>query len=69
MTMAIHSTKPRDLPKGVYWYMKPGKEPEICEKRDGEDFVRFTNGAHQTWLREGESFYGPLPMPEVGNQD
>jgi len=40
--MASQPTKPRDLPKGAYWYMVPGKEPTICEKREGEAFVRFT---------------------------
>lgn len=41
--MAIYSANPSELPKGAFWYVVPGKEPMICEKRDGEAFVRFTN--------------------------
>lgn len=41
----------------------PGKEPVICEKPEGEAFVRFTNGGRQDWARDGESFVGPLAVP------
>lgn len=54
---------PKTLAPGVYWYIVPGKASEICEKRDGEDFVRFTSGARQSWVRDGERFEGPLVAP------
>jgi hypothetical protein len=59
--MAANTLK--TLAPGVYWYIVPSKSPEICEKRDGEDFVRFTNGSRQSWVREGERFEGPLIAP------
>jgi hypothetical protein len=63
--MASTSNTPKNLDPGVYWYLVPGKAPAICEKRVGEDFVRFTNGAHQSWAREGERFDGPLVPPAL----
>lgn len=57
--------KLRSLSPGVYWYMVPGKPADICEKREGENFVRFTNGSQQSWLRDGESFIGPLISPSI----
>ncbi|MCC8397327.1 hypothetical protein LJ656_32650 [Paraburkholderia sp. MMS20-SJTR3] len=55
--------EPKTLSPGAYWYVAPGKAPTICEKRDGEDFVRFTNGSHQTWTHDGARFVGPLVAP------
>jgi hypothetical protein len=54
---------PKTLRPGAYWYIKPGESPKICEKREGEDFVRFTNGGRQSWIRECESFVGPIDPP------
>lgn len=54
---------PKTLVPGAYWYMTPGQEPKICEKREGEAFVRFTNGSRQSWAREGEYFVGPIQVP------
>lgn len=51
------------LAAGAYWYTEAGKGPVICEKRQGEAFVRFTNGGRQSWCREGDRFDGPLPSP------
>jgi len=62
--MARTTNSPKSLAPGVYWYVVPKKAPQICEKRDGEDFVRFTNGAHQSWARDDERFDGPIPQPE-----
>ncbi|WP_146139380.1 hypothetical protein [Simplicispira suum] len=61
--MQCHDVKPSDLAPGVYWYVVPARPAEICEKRDGEDFVRFTNGGRQSWVRDGEGFIGPLFSP------
>lgn len=61
--MQCHEVKPSHLAPGVYWYVVPGRTAEICEKRDGEEFVRFTNGGRQTWVRDGEGFIGPLFSP------
>ena len=61
--MAATTNSPHTLTPGAYWYVVPGKEPAICEKREGEDFVRFTNGSRQSWAREDEHFVGPLPAP------
>lgn len=61
--MATTTNSPQQLAPGAYWYVVPGKEPAICEKREGEDFVRFTNGSRQSWAREGERFVGPLQAP------
>lgn len=61
--MKTQEVKPEDLAPGVYWYMVPGKPAEICEKREGEAFARFINGRHQSWIRPGESFVGPVPTP------
>lgn len=65
--MAIYIANPSELPKGAFWYVVPGKEPIICEKRDGEAFVRFTNGSRQSWVRDGECFHGPIPIPGSAN--
>lgn len=54
---------PKDLAPGAYWYVVPGKAAVICEKRPGEDYVRFTNGGHQSWVKPEERFDGPLPPP------
>ncbi|MBV7542214.1 hypothetical protein [Acidovorax sp. sic0104] len=62
------NTDPKKLACGAYWYVVPGKDPEICEKRDGEAFVRFTNGSRQDWARDGENFIGPLARPRVAGQ-
>jgi len=65
MTTSPTTNSPKALVPGVYWYLVPGKEPAICEKREGEDFVRFTNGGRQSWAREGERFVGPLTPPSA----
>lgn len=54
---------PKDLTPGAYWYIVPGRPAAICEKRDGEDFVRFTNGGRQSWIKPGEEFDGPIHSP------
>ncbi len=59
----LTNDEPRKLRPGVYWYLVPGKPPQICEKREGEDFVRFTNCGRQPWIREGEAFMGPIDQP------
>lgn len=61
--MAATTNSPQHLAPGAYWYMVPGKAPVICEKREGEGFVRFTNGSRQSWAREDERFVGPLQAP------
>lgn len=63
MTSAASTNPPKDLAPGAYWYVVPGKAPVICEKRDGEDHVRFTNGSYQRWVRGGERFDGPIQPP------
>lgn len=57
------SNAPAQLAPGAYWYIAAGETPVICEKRADEDFVRFTNGGRQTWVREQDRFVGPLPAP------
>lgn len=57
------NSSPKTLEPGAYWYVVPGKDPVICEKREGEGFVRFTNGGRLELTRDGESFVGPLPVP------
>lgn len=56
---------PAALVPGAYWYVRTGHPDQICEKREGEDFVRFTNGSRQDWIRTGESFVGPLQTPSL----
>lgn len=63
--MASTGNTPKQLAPGAYWYVVPGQEPRICEKREGEGFVRFTNGARQSWIRDNERFVGPLSAPTV----
>lgn len=60
-----YECKPADLPAGFYWYFETDKQPVVVEKREPEDFVRFTNGQRQTWIRDGERFVGPIP-PAAG---
>lgn len=58
-----HTCSPKELPAGVYWYIRSaGHQPQICEKRPNEDFVRFTNGAHQHWIASGDHFTGPIEL-------
>jgi len=57
------STEPKNLSPGAYWYVASEQQPIICEKREGEDFVRFTNGSRQSRIRTGANFIGPLPAP------
>ena len=33
------NSSPKTLSPGAYWYLVPGKDPVICEKREGESFV------------------------------
>lgn len=61
--MATTTNSPKQLEPGAYWYTAPGKDPVICEKRKGEDFVRFTNCSRQSWASEGDRFVGPLKPP------
>ena len=63
-----HLNTPKTLAPGAYWYVVPSKAPEICAKREGEDFVRFTNGSRQSWARDGERFVGPLAEPTDANR-
>lgn len=60
---------PAALVPGAYWYVRTGHSDQICEKREGEAFVRFTNGSRQDWIREGESFVGPLQTPSLPPKD
>lgn len=55
---------PKDLASGAYWYIVPGKPATICEKREGEDYVRFTNSCYQRWVKPGERFDGPIQAPD-----
>lgn len=61
--MTIHTFKPDQLPPGFYWYFEEKSNPVVVEKRATENFVRFTNGRHQSWIRAGEKFVGPLEVP------
>lgn len=61
--MATTTNTPKQLEPGAYWYMAPGEDPVICEKRKGEDFVRFTNGSRKSWANEDDRFVGPLKPP------
>lgn len=61
--ISVTQSAPKDLAPGVYWYIVPGKAPEICEKREGEDFARFINGRHQAWVKPGERLDGPIQPP------
>lgn len=56
--------EPSKLDAGAYWYIAAGKRPVICEKRQGEEFVRFTNGSRQSWIGADDWFVGPLQEPE-----
>lgn len=52
---------------GFYWFT-PGKSGGaktggVVEKRDGEGFVRFTDGGHLSWAVEGDRYEGPLEPP------
>lgn len=60
---ATTNNAPAQLQPGAYWYIAVGEAPRICEKREGEDFVRFTNGGRQSWVRDHDRFVGPLPPP------
>ena len=62
---STHTFKPSALEPGAYWYCVPGMTAQICEKRDGEHFVRFTSGGQQSWIRDGECFVGPLEVPVI----
>ncbi len=55
---------PKLLAPGAYWCLEPGIKPLICEKRESEDFVRFTNGSRLGWPRANARFLGPLPVPK-----
>lgn len=50
---------------GFYWYLpsRPPADPIVVEKRDGEDFIRFTSGAHQRWAHHRDRFVGPIESP------
>jgi hypothetical protein len=63
--MVTTTNMPAQLEPGAYWYLTGGNEAVICEKRAGEDFVRFTNCGRQTWVREVDRFVGPLAVPVV----
>lgn len=54
---------PATIAPGFYWYLRKAAPAIVVEKREGEAFVRLTNGTHQTWLGEGEAFMGPLQAP------
>lgn len=58
-----HTCRPEELAAGIYWYVSPGRGARICEKKDGDPWVGFTNGAHQSWILPGEYFLGPLQKP------
>lgn len=60
--MQNHECKPGDLPAGFFWYHETDRRPVVIEKRDSENFVRFTSGQRQEWIRAGEHFVGPLPF-------
>ncbi len=53
------------LEPGFYWYLSIDREPLVCEKRSGETFLRFTNGAHQSWLSKQDQVVGPLQAPAM----
>lgn len=65
--MITHTCKLVDLPPGVYWLIHPQNPEQLCEKREGEVFVRFTNGSQMTYTSKDHSFFGPhrlaLPAP------
>lgn len=56
----MDSTLVEKLVAGFYWYLVPGKPPVICEKKDAEHLIFFTNGAHQAWIRRGDRLEDPL---------
>jgi hypothetical protein len=57
--------EPADLEPGYYWFFEDSKDGVVVEKRDGESFVRFTNGRHASWAGNDDKFYGPLPTPSL----
>lgn len=57
------TTSTKSLAPGIYWYVVPGKQCVICEKRDDEDYVRFTSGGRQLRIRNGERLEGPIQAP------
>lgn len=55
--------KPSQLPAGFYWLFEKDSNPVVVEKREAEDFVRFTNGRIE---RSGQcvlKYVGPLAVP------
>lgn len=62
---------------GFYWYIpgalppvKSGNRPTeraagICELREGENVVRFTDGSRQGWAHPQDQFFGPLQPPNT----
>jgi hypothetical protein len=52
----------KSLEKGFYWYTD-SKDSIVVEKRDGEDFVRFTSGGRLSYSRNSDKFVGPLVKP------
>lgn len=57
------NSHPKLLAHGVYWYVEPGKDAKICEKREGEDSLRFMNGSRQTWVGDDATIVWPLEPP------
>jgi len=53
------------LEPGFYWYLAIDRPPLVCEKRDGETFLRFTNDSHQSWLGKQDQVVGPLRAPTM----
>lgn len=51
---------------GFFWFspLSGGPRRGACEKRDGESFVRFTDGERMSSVAEGDRFFGPMLAPD-----
>ena len=62
--MQEHIVRPAELPPGFFWLFEKGeKSPVVVEKKQGEDFVRFTNGRIERGASCVSKFVGPLQVP------
>lgn len=51
---------------GFYWY-SPGQGSlyrGVCERREGEDFVRMPDGVRVAAVSPGDRFFGPIQPPD-----
>lgn len=56
-------TIPSQLPTGFYWLFEENNEPVIVEKRQGAEYVQFTNGRREFNGNSALTYIGPLTPP------